>query len=91
MKIWTIEINADDDFANACAYHVDEYPITSARNLRAACEGKESNRWLLVGLALSLNEALDKCEKTRQHLCKMHNKIPYGIQELLEKMSEENE
>lgn len=83
VEIWTIEINSDDDFANACAYHVDTYSNTSSRNLRAACEKNESDRWLLVGLAETLNEALDRCEKIRQTLCKMHNKTPYGIEELL--------
>ncbi len=79
MEIYTIEINLDDDFANGCAYHVDYYISTSARNLRAAGEKSEVDNWALVGLAFSLSDAMDKCEKFRQELCKMHGKKPYGI------------
>lgn len=72
--IWTIEINQDGDFSNACAYHIDTLATTSQRNLKIACEGTKSNRWALVGLANSLEEANEKCNRLRKELCKMHDR-----------------
>ena len=78
-KIWTIEINLNDDFAYSCSYHVDDLKSTSSRNIRAACEKTKNDPWVLIGLATSHSEALDKCEMIRLKLCKMHNRKPYGI------------
>jgi hypothetical protein len=89
QEIFTIEINLDDDFANACAYHVDDFLTTSARNIRHACYKTETDRWAVIGLAHSLSEALDKCQKIREMLCKMHDRTPYGMEELIENMAYE--
>lgn len=78
-EIWTIEINIDDDFASACAYHIDTYMRTSARNLRAACEKHITDRWALVGLAYGIDEANELANRARLELCKMHGREPYGI------------
>lgn len=84
-EIFTIEINLADNFANACAYHVDSFKNTSITNLRAACEKNcSTDKWALVGLARSLSEAIDKAEVLRQTLCKRHSRKSYGIEELLE-------
>ncbi len=87
-KIVTIEINLDDDYANACSYHVDYLEKTSSRNLRTACEKQKTNRWALVGLAYSISEGCEKAKRIRETLCEMHGKIPYGIHELVEKMKD---
>lgn len=87
--IVTIELNLDDDFANACAYHVDYLSETIKRNIEHAELKQKTQRWVLVGLAYSLNEGLDKCEKLRQILCKRNDLKPYGIEELLYNMGEE--
>lgn len=83
QEIFTIEMNLDDDFANACAYHVDDFLTTSARNIRHCCEKVQTERWALIGLASSLNEAQEKCQKIRLKLCDMHNVKPYGIEDML--------
>jgi predicted transcriptional regulator len=90
-RICTIEINLNDNFANACAYHVDYLEQTVKRNLLAASESHEMNNWALIGLANSLDEACSECEKLRQLLCKVHGKKSYGIEEILEKMGQEQE
>jgi len=87
--IFTIELNLDGDFANACAYHVDSLQRTIRRNVFLADNKKATKRWVLVGLAFSLDEAQDKAEKLRNILCEKHNRSPYGMNELLEKMKDE--
>lgn len=81
--IYTIEVNLDEDFANACSYHIDDLRTTSAMLLREFCEKKTKERWVIVGLAASLSEAQEKCQKLRLLLCEMHKKKPYGIEEIL--------
>ena len=90
-NLYTIEINLDDDFANACAYHIDSFKNTSAMNLRHAVEMVKGDRWVTVGLAYSLSEASEKAHKLRAELCRRHKRTPYGIDELLQKMAEGNE
>lgn len=87
--LYTVEINLDDDFANACAYHVDSFKNTSAMNIRHAVELVKGDRWVTVGLAYSLSEASDKAHKLREELCRIHNRNPYGIDELSKKMADE--
>lgn len=88
--IWTIEINQDDDYANACSYHVDNFISTSARNLRIACQKETTSRWALVGLANSQEEAMEKCQRLRLELCKINNRNPYGIEELIYKIGKKD-
>ncbi len=84
-ELCTIEINLDDDFANACAYHVDYATQTIGRNLVAVQMNYKFNRWVLIGLANSMEEGCDKAEMVRQELCKKYNRTSYGIEELLYK------
>lgn len=72
--IYTIELNLDDDFSSSCAYHVDDQSSTIRRNIEHAETGQETDRWVLVGLANSLNEALDKAEKLQRLLCHRNNR-----------------
>lgn len=88
QKIHTIELNLDDDFANACAYHVDDLKHTIVRNIQHAESYQETNRWVLVGLANSLSEALDKTDELRKLLCERNKKIPYGIEKLMQEIAE---
>jgi len=72
--MWTIELNLDDDFASSCAYHIDEYMNTVRNNLEHASSGEKTQRWVLVGLAYTLEEASDKCKKIREMMCRIHNR-----------------
>ncbi len=86
MKICTIELNLDDDFANSTSYHVDYLSETIKRNLLANEEKIKGDRWVLVGLANSLTEGIEKSKEIQLLLCKRNNKNPKGIYELLEDM-----
>ena len=77
--IWTIEINLDEDYAYACAYHIDLLTNVSALNLREACEKKKTSRWAIVGIATTIESANEQCKLIREELCKMHNREIYGI------------
>jgi len=88
--IWTIEINLDEDYAYACAYHIDLLTNVSALNLREACEKKKTSRWAIVGIATTIESANEQCKLIREELCKMHNREIYGIG-LLNKEEEEEE
>jgi hypothetical protein len=79
--IWTIELNLDYDYANACAYHVDDEKSTFKTNMRHALDGKTTDRWVIIGYADSLQNARDRCTELRKELCKLGNKTPYGIRE----------
>lgn len=81
--IYTIELNLDDDYASECAYHVDDQRTTFLRNIRHAVREEKTNRWAVVGLASSFEEALEKCHQLRMLLCKIHNRKPYNIEDLL--------
>ncbi len=78
-KIHTIELNLDDDFSSACAYHVDDFMTTMRRNIQHAEEGTKTNRWVLVGLAISFEEALHKCHELRMLLYQRNNKDPKSL------------
>jgi hypothetical protein len=91
-KIWTIEINKNEDFANSWAYHIDKFKNTSMTNLKYVCEkSNKSDHWVVVGLANSLEEAKEKTSKLHMYLCEMHNKKPYGISYLFNEENEEKE
>lgn len=75
-KICTIELNLDDDFANSCAYHVDYLDQTIRNNISHAETNQKTNRWVLVGLALSIYEAQEKAYTLRILLCKKHGRDP---------------
>jgi len=81
--IWTIEINQDEDFTNVCSYHVDTLARTSARNLKIACERINTNRWALVGIAISHEEAVQKMQRVIMELCEMHGKKPKNMNDVL--------
>lgn len=69
-EIYVIELNLDDDFANICAYHVDSLRKIFFRNIENATRKQKPDRWVLVGFADSLDEALESCEELRRILCK---------------------
>ena len=73
-NIFTIELNLDDDFASSCAYHVDDLKRTIHRNISHAETEQKTNRWVLVGLATGLDEALEKSFRLRQILCEKHQR-----------------
>lgn len=75
-EIWTTERNIDDDFASGCAWYIDTFKATSARNISACIEKKEVDRWAVVGLAHDLYEANEKAKKLRTILCEMHGAKP---------------
>jgi hypothetical protein len=75
-NIFTIELNLDDDFANSRAYHVNELKRTIHANISHAETKQKTNRWALVGLAWSLEEALEKSYELRHLLCKKHGREP---------------
>jgi hypothetical protein len=52
-------------------------------NIHHAETSQETNRWVLVGLANSLEEGCEKSKKLQNLLCDRNNKKPYGIEELL--------
>jgi len=80
-EIWTIELNLDADYADACAYHIDALMTTIRQNISHAEEGKKSG-WVLVGLAKSSKEANEKCKELRILLCKKngkeHKNLPFA-------------
>ena len=75
-EIHTIELNLDDDFASSCAYHVDDLKTTIRRNIEHAETYQQTQRWVLVGMGTSREEALRKCEKLQILLCKRNDKTP---------------
>ena len=77
--LWTIEINLDIDYADACSWHIDTFKATSAKNIRAALEKKNVNNWAIVGLAESLYEANEKAKKLRETICEMRGRKMTGI------------
>ena len=79
MEIWTIELNLDHDFSDTCAYHIDYLENTIKTNLRALDSDFKRDRWVLIELAYSYNEAHDKCEKIHRELCKLHNRPMKGL------------
>ena len=88
-EIWTVELNLDDDFAYACAYHVDREKSTFLRNINHAVKGTETNRWAIVALAYSCDEAHEKAERLRMTLCHQYDRRPYGIDDLIDQDKEE--
>ena len=78
-EICTIELNLDDDFASSCAYHVDYLKQTIKRNIQDAENEHKTERWVLVGMGYSLEEALDKCEKLQRMLCEKHKLKPLNL------------
>ncbi len=87
-SIYTVELNLNDDFANSCAYHVDDLMTTIKRNIKHAETAQKPDLWVLVGLAHSLGEAMEKAEKLQVLLCERNNKTPYGLEKLLQGMAE---
>ena len=77
--LWTIEINLDKDYADACSWHIDTFKATSAQNIRSAVEKKNVSNWAIVGLAHSLYQANEKAKKLREVLCEMHGRTMTGI------------
>lgn len=84
-------MNANGDFANSCAYHIDRFDLISSRNIRDCVEKTPGDKWVIVGLARSLSEAKNKAARLQYELCKIHNRTPYGISELLDAMYEKNQ
>lgn len=85
-EIFTIELNLDDDFASCCAYHVDNLRNTIKRNIEHAETAQETNRWVLVGLACSMDEALEKTHKLHKILCEKHGRVLKTLEDLLYNM-----
>lgn len=92
QDVYTIELNLDDDFSRSTAYHVDSQKNTFLRNIRHAETGKKTNRWVLVGLANSHPEALDKTWELQKLLCERNNRKPKSLElsyaDYIEKESE---
>lgn len=82
-EIYTVEINLDADFASTCAYHVDSFENTKNLNLTRIGEDTNGAHWVVVGLAYSMEEGFEKAEKLQKELCRIHNRTPYGIEDLL--------
>ena len=78
-EVCTIELNLDDDFSSSCSYHVDYLSQTIKRNVQHAETKQKTNRWVLVGLAYGLSEAMEKAQDLRVLLCKKHNRQPKDI------------
>lgn len=78
-EIWTIELNLDDDFASSCAYHIDEVMNTMLRNINHAETAQKAGRWVLVGLAHSIEEAHEKSKKLQLLLCERNNRKPLSL------------
>src|SRR5512135_1656637 len=86
-SLYTIELNLDDDYANNCAYHVDNFIKTITRNIQHAETGQATNRWVIIGLEKSFEEAIERSKEIQKMLCIRNDKKPYGISELLEKIA----
>jgi len=65
-QIWTIELNLDDNPLSSFAWHIDEYKRTVLRNIRHSIVNQKSERWVLVGLATTIDEAHEKTDNLRK-------------------------
>jgi hypothetical protein len=74
--MYTIEVNLDDDISSSCAYHINDLDMTIKTNLTHAIEGTETNRWVLIGIAETLDKASDLKQKLHEKLCIIHGKEP---------------
>jgi len=67
--MYIVELNLDDDFTSPFAYHIDEVAHTIRTNLSRALSGKRVDRWSIIGIAITYEEARKICDDAKLHLC----------------------
>lgn len=90
-RLWTIELNLDDDPLNSCAWHIDELKLTCVRNLRHCIDKEETDRWVLVSIVESADIPWGEADELRRIIAKTRLKEgidkelrePYGLEALL--------
>lgn len=88
--VYSIEINLDDDFANARAYHIDDLRTTMRNNLKAVFTKEKRDRWVVVAIATSREAAREQVKIFREGLCKARGVEPYGAADMLDPKHEKH-
>lgn len=83
-NLWCVELNLDADPMSNTSWHVDNLKKTLFQNLELAIKGpKGVNRWVIVALANSYNEAHDQCDIMQRVISKRRYEL--GIDKEIKK------
>lgn len=78
-ELWTIELNLDSDFEDSCSWHIDCIKDTTLRNMECALKKIPVNRWVLVGISTSLQEANNMAKHMRIVMCQIDGREPKNL------------
>jgi DNA-directed RNA polymerase subunit L len=56
-RMWSVELNIDDKELNNCSWHIDKLNKTLKNNLRRYIYKEKVQRWVLIGICYSYEEA----------------------------------
>ena len=76
--VWTIEVNLDDDPLSSCSWHLDYLRLTIKNNVRRSIHNEKPDRWVLVGIRPTFEDASHYADELRQLICL--EKIKHGLE-----------
>lgn len=75
---WTIEVNLDDDPFSSCSWHLDYLRGTIKDNVRRSIHNEKTDRWVLVGIQATFEEASKYADELRKLI--YMEKIKLGLE-----------